>query len=309
MELFRRQTAETLHRSEQRQGKRAASRRPTVRRRQSRRRCPCQRSGARSTCRSSRSRSTRRLENDTRTARGVDRDHLLALTHQVHLDALLGAVPDRAMRERREIEVPLQLAVDPYQQVLVERGGDAERIVVGEHQLALRLDADPRRAASDRPARARGECAAGTRRAAGVSKLPMFDPRKQHEHGTACVARRRCAAKPVLVRRLMADDGDVLPAREPAARSASSACDEMSIRWTRAEPPRACSASASERELLAAAAPQLDDRRARLARCAPNAACSTTSAACRSSSRRSARVMRYQGSRQIASNRLEPSAS
>ena len=85
-------------------------------------------------------------------------------------------VPDGAVLEGVEIEVAAELAVDPHEQVLVERRGHAERIVVGEQQLALRLDeirAEQQQIAGRE--RARG-CARRNSRAAGVSKLPMFDP-------------------------------------------------------------------------------------------------------------------------------------
>ena len=49
-------------------------------------------------------------------------------------------VPHRLMIERGEVEVAAELVVDPHEKVLVERGGHAERIVVGEQQVALRLD-------------------------------------------------------------------------------------------------------------------------------------------------------------------------
>ena len=52
--------------------------------------------------------------------------------------------------------------------------------------------------------------------AAGVSKLPMFDPRKSTSTGLPASRADAARRKPFLVGRLMADDGDVLPAREPA---------------------------------------------------------------------------------------------
>ena len=64
---------------------------------------------------------------------GIDTNRLRGQALEVHLDPLCVAVPDRAMREGVEIERPAELAVDADEQVPVERGGDAERIVVGEH--------------------------------------------------------------------------------------------------------------------------------------------------------------------------------
>jgi hypothetical protein len=44
------------------------------------------------------------------------------------------------MLEAAEVEVGAQLAVDADQQVQVERGRHAQRIVVGDQQVALGLD-------------------------------------------------------------------------------------------------------------------------------------------------------------------------
>ena len=78
----------------------------------------------------------------------------------------------------REIEVGAQLAVDPDEQVLVERRGDAERIVVGQQQVLFRLDEIGAEQQQRRPAPAARRIALEKRSAAGGSKLPMFDPRK-----------------------------------------------------------------------------------------------------------------------------------
>src|SRR5215471_20957006 len=43
------------------------------------------------------------------------------------------------MLERVDIEVATELAIDPDQQIAVEGSGDAERIVVGEQEIGLRL--------------------------------------------------------------------------------------------------------------------------------------------------------------------------
>ena len=69
-----------------------------------------------------------------------DRHRLRGPAHQVHLDALFVAVPGSAMRERVQIERAAKLAIDPDEQVLVERGGHAEWIVIGQLQLRFRLD-------------------------------------------------------------------------------------------------------------------------------------------------------------------------
>jgi hypothetical protein len=53
----------------------------------------------------------------------------------VHLDAALPFVVARYVIELREIEIGVQLPVDARQQILIERGRDACRIVVSEEQL------------------------------------------------------------------------------------------------------------------------------------------------------------------------------
>ena len=85
------------------------------------------------TCTSSRSRSLARRE-VTVVCAAVIGDGLRDPADEVHLDALLGRVPDGEVIEGGEIEVAAELAIDADEQVLVERGGDAERIVVGELQ-------------------------------------------------------------------------------------------------------------------------------------------------------------------------------
>ena len=76
---------------------------------------------------------------------------LAGAAHQVHFDALLRGVPDGAMLERCQVEICAKLPVHADEQVLVEGGGDAERIVVGEDQVRLGFDRGRRRAAADRP--------------------------------------------------------------------------------------------------------------------------------------------------------------
>ena len=90
----------------------------------------------------------------------------------------------------------------------------------------------------------------------------MFEPRSRTSIGAVAVARRRRAAQTLFVGRLVADDRDVLQAASSRCSVCSSACDEMSIRWTRAEPPRRLQRFGEQHQLLAAAAPELDDRRA-----------------------------------------------
>ena len=56
---------------------------------------------------------------------------LVLATDEVHLDAAFIVIPNRAMGERRHVEVGASLTIQPHQDVAVERGGDAGRVVVG----------------------------------------------------------------------------------------------------------------------------------------------------------------------------------
>ena len=78
---------------------------------------------------------------------------------EVHFDPLHRRVPDRTMREGIEIERAAQLAIDADEQVAVERRRHAERIVVGQQQVALGLD----------EVRAEQQEVAGTERGADVA--------------------------------------------------------------------------------------------------------------------------------------------
>ena len=64
---------------------------------------------------------------------------LVLAADQMHLDAALDRVPDRAMLERSQIEVSIQFAIDPAQQVQIERRGDALGVVIGRDQGRLVL--------------------------------------------------------------------------------------------------------------------------------------------------------------------------
>src|SRR3970040_2093425 len=76
----------------------------------------------------------------------------------MHLDARLSGVPHGAVSEPLHREIRGELAVDPDEQIAVERRGHAQRIVVGQQQLAFGLDEVG---------------------AAAGSKWPMFDPRNR----------------------------------------------------------------------------------------------------------------------------------
>ncbi len=58
----------------------------------------------------------------------------------MHLHPGLGRVPDGTMGEVVEVEIRAELAIEPHEQVLVERRRHPERVVVGRHQdLAPRV--------------------------------------------------------------------------------------------------------------------------------------------------------------------------
>src|SRR5436853_7394377 len=52
--------------------------------------------------------------------------------NQVHLHARLRGIPHRLMREAVEGDLAAEFAVDAHQKVSVERGSDAQRIVISE---------------------------------------------------------------------------------------------------------------------------------------------------------------------------------
>jgi hypothetical protein len=104
-----------------------------------------------------------------------------------------------------------------------------------------------------------------------------------------------------LVSLAVTDDGDVTQAAERALRLL-----EMSIRCTRARRDADCSASA--RITIFSPLPHPSSTISGTVDVV-GASRATIASLCRSSRRCSARVMRYHGSRQIASNSDEPSAS
>ena len=99
-------------------------------------------------------------------------------------------VPDRVMREAAEIEIRPKLAIGAHQQIEIEGGGDASRIVIGgdEDPLALlQIDAEEEGAA--RPEQARGIAEEGARLAvrqiadgrAGEEAEPGLPPRQRRQ--------------------------------------------------------------------------------------------------------------------------------
>ena len=70
----------------------------------------------------------------------VDRELDVARGDQMHLDPRQHVVPARLVAEGVERDVAVELAVDPLEQVEVELGGDAFRVVIGRDQPLDRLD-------------------------------------------------------------------------------------------------------------------------------------------------------------------------
>src|SRR5262249_56409337 len=115
-----------------------------------------------------------------------ERDHAVAQddvlrrqAFEVHLDAMLRAVVERLVAEAVEIEIGAELAVDAAQQVEIEGGGDAGRIVIGglEHPLVLdEIDADDEVRALPKQA---GGLAPGTGR---LRRLEIADGRAPGEY-------------------------------------------------------------------------------------------------------------------------------
>src|SRR5215831_16751510 len=74
-----------------------------------------------------------------------DANGLARQTHEMHLDTAFGVVIDRIMGETPDIDVAAELAIDAFEQIEVEGGGDAAAIVVGRDQdcrVLLQINAD-----------------------------------------------------------------------------------------------------------------------------------------------------------------------
>src|SRR4029077_19934526 len=65
----------------------------------------------------------------------ADRNALPGCRAKMHLDASLGLVITHHVLESSEIKISAQLSVDAREQILVERGGNAGRVVIGQPQL------------------------------------------------------------------------------------------------------------------------------------------------------------------------------
>src|SRR6185369_4750243 len=133
-----------------------------------------------------------------------DPDPLALERDEPHFDARFRGVEHRPVRESREIEIPAELAVDPEQHVLVERGGDAEGVVVRQDQVGLRLDevcAEKERVARPErvPDRAE-ELARG-----GAVEIPEVRSEEEDEEPPVAVAALRDAPQSLLVGGPVAD--------------------------------------------------------------------------------------------------------
>ena len=133
------------------------------------------------------------------------------------------------MLEGVDVEVGVELAVHANEQVAVESGGHAERIVIGEQEVALRFHqvganqqrvARPQRAA-DRP-----------QKLGGARRIEVADVRSEEQRpASAAPVMARQGFEPRFVRRLMASR----PSRRDALSvrvARSSAADDTSTRWT-----------------------------------------------------------------------------
>ena len=162
------------------------------------------------------------------------------------------------MVERREVEVPAELAVDAHQEVLVERGRHAERIVVGEQQLAFRLDevGAEQQEIADVEGRADAIEKACRGRLIEVSDVRA---EQQDEHRAAVTARGDRRPQPFLVRRPMPHDRDVTQPVQPLLALLERLRRNVDQVHVRAGAPP-FERLGEQHDLFAAAAAQLDDR-------------------------------------------------
>ena len=97
----------------------------------------------------------------------------------MHLDAGFLSVPDRAMREAVHVEIAAQFPVHPHEQVAIERGGHAQRVVVGQQQLGLRLHeigAEQQRVAGSE------DRADAAQKRVGARRIEVADVRSEEHH-------------------------------------------------------------------------------------------------------------------------------
>ena len=160
------------------------------------------------------------LERD-RDSGATDLRALVAKGNQVHLDAPLARVPDRLVLERGQIEVRAELPDHPHQDVLVERGSDAERVVVSEQELVDRLDQV--RAQEERISRTHGLPDLGEEIVRG-RRIEVADVRSEKEDQQPAVRRplTRRVPQTFLVGRAVPHDRDVLERSQRPLRELES---------------------------------------------------------------------------------------
>ena len=188
----------------------------------------------------------------------ADANALIGSADEVHLDPALVAVPDRLMIERCEVELAAEFVVDPLEEVLVEGGGHAERIVVGEQQVALRFD---------EVGAEQEKVALGERRANAIEELrgrwriEVADIRaeQQDQDRAVGVSRGDRRPQPLLVGRPVPHHRDVSQPVQPLfalLERLRRNVDQVDVRAGTAALER----FGEEHDLLAAAASELDDR-------------------------------------------------
>ena len=107
----------------------------------------------------------------------ADAYDLVAAAYEMHFDPPLGGVVEGPVGELLDVEVGAQLAIDPHQDVAVERGRNASPVVVGGFHSALvllQIDAEQewRRVRTELPS------VAARRAPASGAKLPSVEPGK-----------------------------------------------------------------------------------------------------------------------------------
>src|SRR5690348_10254959 len=141
----------------------------------------------------------------------------------MHLDAALLAVVTRFMRERRDVEVAFQFAIDARQNVAIERCSYTCRIVVSEQQLAFRLfqirgQKQPVARMQDLPDLAHEH------RAGVAIEISNGAAEEEHEKTLTGFSARRNVEQPVQVSAFETHDADGIDPPEllPAARKSRS---------------------------------------------------------------------------------------
>ena len=176
---------------------------------------------------------------------------------QMHLDARFQGVPHSAMREPIDVEVAIELAVDPHQQVAVERRGHLQRIVVGEQQRAFLLH----QVGAEQQCIADGQVGADVPdELFGARRIEIADVRseEQHQRPRGAFGFARSLGEPGLVGRLVSDDAKVVQGGERPARELEGGgrhVNQMDVQQPAAR-PRGLDQRA---ELVAASRSELDD--------------------------------------------------